>query len=46
MSRAVPSRAAPSRAVATFGLPARAYRYGGDLILVWPRGTNLLARLS
>jgi hypothetical protein len=34
-----------ARAVATFGRPARTYRYRGYLILVWPRGENLLARL-
>jgi hypothetical protein len=34
-----------ARAVATFGRPARIYRYRGYLILVWPRGENLLARL-
>ena len=35
-----------ARAVATFGRPARTYRYRGYLILVWPRGENLLARLG
>src|SRR5450756_196273 len=35
-----------SQAVATFGRPARTYRYRGYLILVWPRGENLLARLG
>jgi hypothetical protein len=35
-----------AQAIATFGRPARTYRYRGYLILVWPRGENLLARLS
>jgi len=30
---------------ATFGRPSKAYRYRGYLILVWPRGENLLAWL-
>ena len=30
---------------ATFGRPARTYRYREYVILVWPRGENLLARL-
>jgi hypothetical protein len=34
-----------ARAFATFGRPSRTYRYRGYLILVWPRGDNLLARL-
>ena len=34
-----------AQATATFGRPARTYRYGDYLILVWPRGENLLARL-
>jgi hypothetical protein len=33
------------QAAATFGRPARRYRYRADAILVWPRGENLLARL-
>jgi hypothetical protein len=33
------------QAAATFGRPARSYRYQAYLILVWPRGENLLARL-
>jgi hypothetical protein len=35
-----------AQASATFGRPARTYRYRGYLILVWPRGENLLARLG
>jgi hypothetical protein len=35
-----------AQASATFGRPARTYRYHGYLILVWPRGENLLARLG
>lgn len=35
-----------AQAIATFGRPARTYRYRGYLILVWPRSENLLARLS
>jgi len=34
-----------AEATATFGRPARVYRYREYLILVWPRGENLLARL-
>ena len=34
-----------AEATATFGRPARTYRYGDYLILVWPHGENLLARL-
>ena len=34
-----------AQATATFGRPAKTYRYGDYLILVWPRGENLLARL-
>ena len=34
-----------AEATATFGLPARTYRYREYVILVWPRGENLLARL-
>jgi hypothetical protein len=34
-----------ARAAATFGPPARTYRYRGCAILVWRRGENLLARL-
>jgi hypothetical protein len=33
------------QAAAVFGRPARRYRYQAYLILVWPRGENLLARL-
>jgi len=32
-------------ATATFGRPARTYRYRDYVILVWPRSENLLARL-
>jgi hypothetical protein len=32
-------------ATATFGRPAKTYRYRDYVILVWPRGENLLARL-
>ncbi len=35
-----------ARAVATFGEPARRYRFGALDILVWPRGDNLLTRLG
>jgi hypothetical protein len=35
-----------TQAIATFGRPARIYRYRGYLIMVWPRGENLLARLG
>ncbi|HEX4291216.1 MAG TPA: hypothetical protein VH021_19985 [Trebonia sp.] len=34
-----------AEATATFGRPARIYRYGAYLILRWPRADNLLARL-
>jgi hypothetical protein len=34
-----------AQATATFGRPARTYRYDEFVILVWPRGENLLARL-
>ena len=34
-----------AEATATFGRPAKTYRYDAYLILVWPRGENLLARL-
>jgi hypothetical protein len=34
-----------AQVIATFGRPARTYGYRGYLILVWPRGENLLARL-
>jgi hypothetical protein len=34
-----------AEATATFGRPARIYRYDQYLILVWPRAENLLARL-
>jgi hypothetical protein len=34
-----------AEATATFGRPAKTYRYGQYLILVWPRAENLLARL-
>ena len=34
-----------AEATATFGRPASTYRYGEYVILVWPRGENLLARL-
>jgi hypothetical protein len=34
-----------AEATATFGRPARTYRYGEHLILVWPRAENLLGRL-
>jgi hypothetical protein len=34
-----------AEATATFGRPARTYRDGEYVILVWPRGENLLARL-
>ena len=34
-----------AEATATFGRPARVYRYDEYLILVWPRAENLLARL-
>ncbi len=30
-----------AQAIATFGRPARTYRYRGYRILVWPRGKNL-----
>ena len=33
------------QATATFGRPARTYRYGEYVILVWPRDENLLDRL-
>jgi hypothetical protein len=33
-------------AVATFGRPAKRYRYRAYTILIWPRGENLLARLG
>ncbi|HEY0934860.1 MAG TPA: hypothetical protein VGD91_14085, partial [Trebonia sp.] len=33
-------------AVSAFGRPARTEHYRGYLILVWPRGENLLARLK
>ncbi len=35
-----------ARAVATFGEPARTYRFDGFDILVWPRGDNVLTRLG
>jgi hypothetical protein len=35
----------PAEATATFGRPARTYRYRDYVILVWPGGENLLARL-
>jgi hypothetical protein len=35
-----------AEAVATFGRPAEQYRYDAYTILIWPRGENLLARLS
>jgi hypothetical protein len=34
-----------AEATATFGRPARTYRFDEYLILVWPRSDNLLARL-
>jgi hypothetical protein len=34
-----------AEATATFGRPARTYRYGEYVILVWPRAENLLDRL-
>jgi hypothetical protein len=34
-----------ARAIATFGKPARRYRYKTYVILVWPQGANLLAGL-
>jgi hypothetical protein len=34
-----------AEATATFGRPARTYRHGPYVILQWPRGENLLARL-
>ena len=34
-----------ARAVATFGQPARRYRYKTYVILVWPQRVNLLAGL-
>jgi hypothetical protein len=34
-----------AEATATFGRPARTYRYGDYVILVWPRAVNLLDRL-
>ena len=34
-----------AEAVATFGRPAQRYRYHAYIILIWPRGENLLARL-
>ena len=34
-----------AEATATFGRPARTYRYGEYMILVWPRAENLLGRL-
>jgi hypothetical protein len=35
-----------AQAVATFGQPARSYRYETYVILAWGSATNLLARLS
>jgi hypothetical protein len=34
-----------AEATATFGRPARTYRHDAYVILLWPRGENLLARL-
>ena len=34
-----------AQATATFGRPARTYRHDAYVILLWPRGENLLARL-
>jgi hypothetical protein len=34
-----------AQATATFGRPARTYRYRDYAIMVWPRGDNLLDRL-
>jgi hypothetical protein len=34
-----------AQATATFGRPARTYRHDSYVILLWPRGENLLARL-
>jgi hypothetical protein len=34
-----------AEATATFGRPARTYRHDDYVILLWPRGDNLLARL-
>ncbi len=34
-----------AQATATFGRPAHTYRHDDYLVLVWPRGENLLARL-
>ena len=34
-----------AEAVATFGRPAQRYRYHAYIILIWPHGENLLARL-
>jgi hypothetical protein len=34
-----------AQATATFGRPAKTFRYDDYLILVWPSGDNLLARL-
>jgi hypothetical protein len=43
----VPGAPGPTitQAVATFGVPAGAYRYQTYAILVWPRGVNLIAEL-